>query len=240
MKFRGKNLPSPIIFSSTGAGELMVPLDLLLTSHFKFDPKAFQEFKGAQTKIEMRGVSLDIPWPNKLLDPAASHKLESVWDGVPLQIANLDPKLVATDPQYVPAVFSGIFDHFMRQFGGDKGIEPELIQSIAQKLKQSGVHFVVTTQYPKTAEALRSMRPQKEKVVDLSQDAHSQVVWEQLEKDSEGKLKRPSNSLYTFSFSLDQLASARGFSFLANGRDYKKMPFIRPGYHWWLQGVSEP
>jgi hypothetical protein len=238
IKYKGKNLSTPIVFSSTAAGELMVPLDLLLTSHFKMDSKVFKDFKGPKTQISMRGASLDIPWPEKLLDPAASHRLEGVWDGVPLQIANLDPKLVATDPQYVPAVFSGIFDHYMRQFAGDKGIEAELIQQIASKLKLSGVHFVVTTQYPKTAEVLRSMRPQREKVVDLSTDAHSTVVWEQLEKDSDGKLKRPSKNLYSFSF--DQLATARGWTYMANGRDYKKMPFVRPGYHWWLQGVSEP
>lgn len=240
VKFRGKNLASPIFFSAVAASDLMVPMELLLTSYFKMDPKTLNELKGESNQITARGNSIDIPWPEKLLDPGASHAMQGKWDGMPLQIANLDPELAARDPQYIPAIFSGIFDHYMRQFGGGGGIDAQVIQQIAKALKEAQVHFVVTTQYPKTAQMLRMLKPQKEKTIDLSNDAHTQVVWEQLEKDSGGKLKRPSKSLYAFSFDLDQLAAARGMTFLASGRDYRNMPLIRPGVHWWLQGVSDP
>jgi hypothetical protein len=233
--YKGKNLSSPIMVSTLAQGKPSVPIDLLARrSGYTYDEIKAMKDAGGFTDLT---TSPDIAWPGKLHEPSSAHALSDHLDGFPIQISNLDPHLVQTDPDYTPSVLVSTFDHYFRQFvGGGGTIPPELVH----QLKAEKVNFLMTTHDPKVAAAIRHWKPAKGMEFDLKDELGTKTVWEEINRQSGGKIRRPSDHFYTFRFDLDQVANLRYYIYQKNGMNPEKIPSLRLGYHWWLQGASEP
>lgn len=240
LRLHGKNLASPIVFSSYLSGTTYIPTDAIFALQ-GIDRAGFDRVRAASNgPLYTRGLTIDMPWPGKLLDPSSAHLLPGKFDGFPMQISNLDPKLAKSDPLYIPSVLSGAFDHLARQFFGQGEIKAHQIQPLVDELKRANGQFILTTHYPETAEVIRRYKPRSEKQFEVGADVHTGVVWSTLGEPAYGGLKRPGTKLYTFSFDFDQIGQMRYLAYQSSSMDPKKIPLARPGYFWWLQGVSEP
>lgn len=238
VRYKGKNLKTPIIFSSYPSGGLSAPIEHL-AQHYKVKPADFEALlKKTGGNFASQGVTTDAVWPGKLVDPLITHKVP-IQEGAVFQMGNLDPVLAKTDPDYVISNIVAMFDHYARQFlPANAG--PEMLPQLVNEMKRNKIQFMVTTHYPSTAEAIQKLVPKKKIKIDLTNDAHTRTVWESLIEQSGGKLTRPSNEMQGFTFDLDQIGQFRYFVYMKNQMDPKRLTLIRPGYHWWLQGASEP
>ncbi len=240
VRYKGKNLHTPIIFSSIPSGYASLPMDKLAE---KFGVKMQDVealFKKNSGNFSAQHISTDVAWPEKLVDPLVSHKITQFQGQSVFQIGNLDPVLAKSDPDYVISNLVAMFDHYARQFMPGNQTNPEMLQKLVLELKRNNVRFMLTTHYPETADAIKKLSPKQRISIDLAHDPHASVVWEEISKQSSGKIKRPSNEMQGFVFDLDQIGMFRYFVYQKNGMDPQRLTLIRPGFHWWLQGASEP
>lgn len=240
VRYKGKNLETPVIFTSIPSGYSYLPMDKLAEKYGVKSEDFYQMLKKNNGVFASQGVSTDVAWPGKMVDPLVPHKITQFQGQSVFQIGNLDPVLAKTDPDYVISNLVAMFDHYARQFMPQNMPNENILPQLVQELKRNNVRFMVTTHYPSTADAIQKLVPKQKFKIDLTHDPHTSVSWQEITKQSGGAIKRPSNEMQGFVFDLDQIGAFRYYVYHKNQLDPKKLPMIRPGYHWWLQGASEP
>ena len=224
-RYRGRLLRTPLLFNSQLTGGHGLATLESLGRHFGLSEAEVSRLADAEIEKHI-GLITDPLWPGKVVDPGLPYALmnpgrvvnadppypiSSVLIHRAFQISNLDPDLAARDPDYAKATLVAGFDHVLNLFLG-KGIPaneipiPELMR-IANILRQSGLRFMVTTQFPGTAAALSALKPETLSEHDLAREPHSRKWWDQL--FTHAGTQRPSYTATSAVFSVDQLLRFR-------------------------------
>ncbi len=194
-----------------------------------------------------------------MIDPIGGSPIPRFANGNFIQIGNLNPALAVSDPEYLPSVISAAVDHFVFPYIQSRpaGIsDDDFFKHLFKELIDNHFRFLITTNYPSTARAIRKlMHPDKShdgfdgpnglQAIDLTHDPHMEAIWGQMEKDSKGKIKRPTldngktYKMYAYEFTPEKALAIRAFMVNHYHADFDhKVPLARPSYFWWLQGTT--
>ena len=226
--YKQKRQSSPLILNSNPGRTNLVPIDPFM-EHHQVDPKKmptgekFQIREAAFPQIKDPGFLTSITHMNR--DP---------W----IQISNLDPQLAEKNPEYVASSIVASFDHFLRPYVVKEQGGTMTLAEAGENMKKNKLRFLVTTQYPETAKAIEFLQPSQSIPFDLSNDLNANTHWAEIERQSGGKVKRPSKILKGYFFTPDEVAKMRAWIYLGNGKDPLKIPQAQIGYFRWLQGMS--
>jgi hypothetical protein len=243
--YKGQNLKTPLIFNSLPSGYLGIPVESI-GERMGYSPTEIASFVQAmKNNPRALRVQMDIPWPESLLDPSCANAFESIpqlKDEHAFQIANLNPDLAKNNPEFIAINLVAAFDEYTRHFNPQNDLK--VLQDLGANLKHNNIKFMLTTEYPETAAAIRMLQMpfhmNTEFTLDLKDDIHSKVVWDQITRLSDGKRQRPSTTMHAFLFDIDQISKIRDFIYRSYNSDPAKLAIAHPLYYWWLQGSSEP